>query len=155
MNEVLEWLYVGSVQDAENYGALKEAGIAAVLTLAWPITHPDDIVVKRVYFEDGEPIPDEVFYQTLSFVRQQRRQGRKILIACSAGISRSPTIAIAVLHELEGYPLVEAFRTAIERIHLAQPRAETWSSLCRFYGQIVTPADVWGQTPVERGGVQY
>ena len=76
MNEVLEWLYVGAVQDAEDYDALKAAGIGAVLTLAWPISHPDDIVVERVFFEDGEPIPDEVFYQALSFVRQQRRQGR-------------------------------------------------------------------------------
>ena len=144
MNEVLEWLYVGAVQDAEDYAALKAAGIGAVLTLAWPISHPDDIVVKRVFFEDGELIPDEVFYQALSFVRRQRRQGRKILIACSAGVSRSPTIAIAVLHELEGYPLVEAFRTVLGRVHMAQPRAVTWSSLCRFYGQIVTPAGVWG-----------
>ena len=145
MNEVLEWLYVGAVQDAEDYEALKAAGIGAVLTLAWPITHPDDIVVERVFFEDGEPIPDEVFYQALSFVRRQRRQGRKILIACSAGVSRSPTIAIAVLHELVGYPLVEAFRTVLGRVHMAQPRAVTWSSLCRFYGQIVTPAEVWGK----------
>ena len=145
MNEVLEWLYVGAVQDAEDYDALKAAGIGAVLTLAWPISHPDDIVVERVFFEDGEPIPDEVFYQALSFVRQQRRQGRNILIACSAGVSRSPTIAIAVLHELAGYPLVEAFRRVLGRVHMAQPRAVTWSSLCRFYGQIVTPAEVWGK----------
>ena len=145
MNEVLEWLYVGAVQDAEDYDALKAAGIGAVLTLAWPISHPDDIVVKRVFFEDGEPIPDEVFYQALSFVRRQRRQGRKILIACSAGVSRSPTIAIAVLHELAGYPLVEAFRRVLGRVHMAQPRAVTWSSLCRFYGRIVTPAEVWGR----------
>ena len=143
MNEVIDWLYVGPVQDAENYDLLKAAGIGAVLTLAWPIEHPD-IAVKRVFFEDGEPIPDEVFYEALSFVRQQRRLGRKILIACSAGISRSPAIAIAVLHELESYPLVEAFRTVLGRVHIAQPRPETWSSLCRFYGQIVTPGDVWG-----------
>ncbi len=146
MNEVLEWLYVGSVRDAEDYTALKAAGIGAVLTLAWPISHPDDIAVERVFFEDGAPIPEDVFYRALSFVRRQRRRDRKVLIACSAGISRSPTIAVAVLHELEGYPLVEAFRVVLGRVHLAQPRAETWSSLCHFYGQIVTPADVWGQT---------
>ena len=145
MNEVLDWLYVGPVKDAENYDKLKAAGIEAVLTLAWPIQHPDDIAVKRVYFEDGEPIPDEVFYEALSFVRQQRRLGRKILIACSAGISRSPTIAIAVLHELEGYPLVEAFRTVLAKVHIAYPRPETWNSVCRFYGQIVTMSDVWPQ----------
>ena len=145
MNDVLDWLYVGSVEDAENYDALKAAGIGAVLTLAWPITHPHDIAVKRVYFEDGETIPDAVFYETLSFVRQQRRLGRKILIACSAGVSRSPTIAIAVLHELAGYSLVGAFRRVLGRVHIAQPRAVTWMSLCRFYGQLVTPADVRGQ----------
>lgn len=69
---------------------------------------------------------------------------------CSAGVSRSPTIAIAVLHKLKGYPVVEAFRTVLSRVHLAQSRAVTWPSLCRFYGQIVTPADVRGQTPTVR-----
>ncbi|MBN1262434.1 MAG: dual specificity protein phosphatase family protein [Anaerolineae bacterium] len=151
MNEILDWLYVGSVKDAENYAALKAHHIEAVLTLAWPIKHPD-ITVKRVFFEDGEPIPDEVFYETLSFVRQQRRLGRKILIACSAGISRSPSIAVAVLHELEGYPLVEAFRAVIDTVHLAQPRAVTWNSVCRFYGQIVTPADVWPNPTTSHDG---
>ena len=142
MNQVLDWLYVGSVKDAEDYTALQRAGIKAVLTLAWPIQHPD-IAVKRVYFEDGEPIPDEVFYETLSFVRQQRRLGRKVLIACSAGVSRSPAIAIAVLHELEGYPLVEAFRTVLGKVRLAHPHQAIWNSVCRFYGQWVTMSDVW------------
>ena len=69
---------------------------------------------------------------------------------CSAAVSRSPTIAIAMLHKLEGYPLVEAFRTVLSRVHLARSHAVTWPSLCRFYGQIVIPADVWGQTPTVR-----
>ena len=142
MNQVLDWLYVGSVEDAEDYAELQRAGIKAVLTLAWPIQHPD-IAVKRVYFEDGEPIPDEVFCETLSFVRQQRRLGRKVLIACSAGVSRSSAIAIAVLHELEGYPLVEAFRTVLGKVHLAYPHQVIWNSVCRFYGQWVTTNDVW------------
>jgi hypothetical protein len=142
MNRVLDWLYVGSVRDAENDDVLKAEGIGAVLTLAWPIEHPD-IAVRRVYFEDGEPIPDEVFDKALSFVRQQRRQGRKILIACSAGVSRSPSIAVAVLHELDGYPLVEAFRTVLGKVHIAYPRPVTWNSVCRFYGQMVTWDDVW------------
>jgi hypothetical protein len=143
MNQVLEWLYVGSVKDAENYALLKQTGIQAVLSVTWPISHPD-IEVGFVPFEDGEPIPDEVFYKTLSFVRQQRRKDRKILIARSAGIiSRSPMIAIAVLHELEGYPLVEAFRKVIFSVHTAYPRPVTWNSVCRFYGQLVAMSDVW------------
>lgn len=142
MNQVLDWLYVGSVRDAEDYAALKAEDIKAVLTLAWPIQHRD-IAVKHVYFEDGEPIPDEAFYEALSFVRRQRRRGHRILIACSAGISRSPSIAIAVLHELEGYPLVEAFRTVLKRVPIATPRPATWRSVCRFYGHHVTIDDVW------------
>ena len=144
MNQVLDWLYVGSVKDAEDYAALRRAGIGAVLTLAWPIRHPD-IAVKRVYFEDGEAIPDEVFYEALSFVRRQRRLGRKILRACNAGISRSPAIAVAVLHELEGYSLLEAFRTVMGKVHLAYPHQVIWNSVCRFYGEWVRMSDVWFQ----------
>lgn len=144
MNQVIDWLYVGSVKDAEDLTKLQGAGIGAVLSLAWPISHPD-IAVKRVYFEDGEPIPDEVFCEALSFVRRQRRLGRKVLIACSAGISRSPTIAIAVLHELEGYPLVDAFRMVLGSVHMAYPHQVLWNSICRFYGEWVRMDDVWSQ----------
>jgi len=56
---------------------------------------------------------------------------------CSAGVSRSPTIAIAVLHELVGYPLVEASRTVINQVR------PSWASLCRYYGQSVSVNDVW------------
>jgi len=47
MNEVLDWLYVGSAQDAKDYAALKGTEIETVLTLAWPLSHPEDIVVQR------------------------------------------------------------------------------------------------------------
>ncbi len=138
MNQVLDWLYVGSLDDAENYKRLREAGIEALLSLAYPVKHPD-ILISYVPFDDGEPIPEEVFYKALSFVRRKRREGRKILIACSAGVSRSPIIAVAVLHELVGYPLVEAFRTVIHQVHSAFPHPTLWASLCHYYGQ----RDVW------------
>jgi hypothetical protein len=36
MNQVLDWLYVGSIKDAENHERLREAGIEALLSLAYP-----------------------------------------------------------------------------------------------------------------------
>lgn len=142
MNQVLDWLYVGSIKDAENHERLEEAGIEALLSLAYPVKHPD-ILVGYVPFNDGEPIPEEVLYKALSFVRRQRRENRKLLIACSAGVSRSPIIAVAVLHELVGYSLVEAFRTVIHQVHSAFPHPTLWTSLCRYYGQSVSVNDVW------------
>ena len=142
MNQVLDWLYVGSIRDAENLEQLKGAGIEALLSLAYPVDHPD-ILLGYVPFDDGEPIPEDVLYKALSFVRRQRREGRKVLIACSAGVSRSPSIAIAVLHELAGYPLVDAFRAVIDRVHKAFPDPALWNSLCRHYGQMVSIHDVW------------
>ena len=142
MNQVLDWLYVGTYRDAENYELLKEAGVQAVLSLAYPVEHPD-ILVGYTPFDDGAPIPEESLYRALRFVRRQKRAGHKVLIACSGGISRSPSIAIAVLHELEGYPLVEAFRTVLSRVPSAFPDPTVWNSLCRFYRQMVSVNDVW------------
>jgi hypothetical protein len=142
MNQVLDWLYVGSIEDAENYERLREAGIEALLSLAYPVKYPD-ILVGYVPFDDGELIPEEVLYKALSFVRRKRRRDHKILIACSAGVSRSPIIAVAVLHELVGYPLVEAFRTVIHQVHSAFPHPTLWASLCHYYGQRVSINDVW------------
>ena len=57
VNPVLDWLYVGPVQDAEKYDLLKREGIQAVLSLAWPISHPD-IEVAYVPFDDGASLYD-------------------------------------------------------------------------------------------------
>jgi protein-tyrosine phosphatase len=142
MNRVLDWLYVGPYRDALDAALLREAGIEAVLSLAYPIRH-DDIFVRYVPFDDGRSIPEEALHRAVGYARRQRRVGRRLLIACSAGVSRSPAIAIAVLYEVERYPLVEAFRTVLTRVPSASPAPAVWNSLCRHYRQMVGVNDVW------------
>ncbi len=145
MNKVTEWLYVGSVRDLDDQDRLQAEGIGAILSLAWPV-YDSDMAVRHDPFDDGTPIPDEVLLNGVAFVRQQRAVGRKVLIACSAGISRSPSVAIAVLHEIERIPLVDAFRLVLGSVHGAYPDQALWTSLCHYYGEWVTPDDVWRRT---------
>jgi dual specificity MAP kinase phosphatase len=142
MNQVTDWLYVGSVRDLDDLARLEAAGIGAILSLAWPVAQ-SAIVVRHEPFDDGAPIPDEILVNAVNFVRAQRRAGRKALIACSAGVSRAPSVAIAVLHELERIPLAEAFRIVLGSVHSAQPDPALWNSLCLYYGELVTVNDVW------------
>ena len=58
-------------------------------------------------------------------------------------MSRSPAIAIAVLHEVERYPLVKAFRTVLTRVPSAFPDPAVWNSLCRHHREMVGVNDVW------------
>lgn len=60
-----------------------------------------------------------------------------------AGVSRSPAVAIPVLHQLEGYPLVEAFRTVLSRVPTAFPDPAIWNSICRHYREMVGVNDIW------------
>ena len=95
--------------------------------------------------EDGEPLPAEKLRQGVSFVRDQLAAGRRALIACGAGISRSVTFAIAVMHEEEGISLLDAFHD-IHSIHPdALPHYELWYSLCEYYHENVPSEGLWDQ----------
>jgi len=63
--------------------------------------------------------------------------GARILIACGAGISRSVTFAVAVLHEEEDISLLDAFHDVHNINAEALPHYELWHSLCEYYHETV------------------
>jgi protein-tyrosine phosphatase len=70
-------------------------------------------------------------------VREHKRLGQRVLIACGAGINRSTAFAVAVLREEEGLSLLDAFR-AVKRQHReAMPHPPVWESLCSYYQEDV------------------
>lgn len=83
--------------------------------------------VIRYAFEDGEPVPEallvaaEVLY---------RRAGGSVLVSCAAGVSRSASVAYALLRVVRELPHDEA----LERVACAggRPRPETLASAERW-----------------------
>lgn len=142
MRQITDNLYVGRYHDTVNLALLQAHNIDAMLQLAERIEQPG-IEVLYLDVEDGEPLPAEKLRQGVSFVRDQLAAGRRVLIGCGAGISRSVTFAAAVLHEEEGISLLDAFHD-IHSIHPdALPHYELWYSLCEYYHENVPFEKLW------------
>jgi hypothetical protein len=142
MWQITDNLFVGRYRDTVNLALLRAHDIEAMLQLAARIEQPG---IEGLYLdvEDGEPLPAEKLRQGVSFVRDQLAAGRRVLIACGAGISRSVTFAIAVLHEEEGISLLNAFHD-IHSIHPdALPHYRLWHSLCEYYHENVPLERLW------------
>jgi len=142
MWQITDNLYVGRYRDTVNLTLLQAYNIDAMLQLAERIEQPG-IEVLYLDVEDGEPLPAEKLRQGVAFVRDQLAAGRRVLIACGAGISRSVTFATAVLREEGGISLLDAFHD-IHSIHPdALPHYKLWHSLCEYYHENAPFERLW------------
>ena len=127
MYRIRDWLYIGKHREAGDASLLRSRGIRAALHLISDIAPPAGVECLCTPVEDGEPLPIEKLKRGVAFVRAQKAQGRGVLIACGAGISRSVAFTMAVLHEEEGLSLLDAYR-AIYQWH----RRDTPSRAAHF-----------------------
>lgn len=141
MNERrLEWITeqvaVGGVRDLLDCQSLEVQQIEAVLQLyglereraAIPL--PLEILPLQVM--DRQPLSPEALREGVDFLRRQLGAGRKVLVACGAGMSRSPVFVAACLHE-EGMDLLEAFRMITRARPGIRPHPALVRSLVEYY----------------------
>lgn len=136
MKIILPWLYVGGLRDTYETGLLKEYGIGAMLQIAAPVPQ-DEIESFYLPLEDGVPITERSFAQAVGFVKAQRAAEKTVLIACAMGISRSVTLAIAAVKEIEDMTLAEALGIVRVAHEAARPHPVLWKSLCQRYGETI------------------
>lgn len=141
MYPIRPWLYIGRFQETHDDGLLQRRGIGAMLQLADNVNHPG---IPSLYLpiEDGEPLPADMLRMGVEFVRLEKALGRKVLIACVAGISRSSAFAIAALKEEERLCLLDAFRQVRAMHPSALPHPAIWRSLCEYYVEAAPYADL-------------
>lgn len=106
-------LWLGHAGDARDLRGLLSAGIAAVVDLAIeerPIALARDLVYCRFPMIDGEGNPPWLILAAIEAVAGLMRSGVTTLVACSAGMSRTPVIAGAAVARVRGRPLAEGLR---------------------------------------------
>ena len=136
MNEIRPWLYLGKLRETLSHDYLRAYGIGAMLQLCRKVVQPG-IETLFLEVEDGEPLPKDKLMEGIRFVRAQKTNGHKVLIACGAGISRSASFATAVLREEENLCLIDAYRQ-VRAVHPdARPHPRLWQSLCEHYSEDV------------------
>ncbi len=93
-------LWIGNAGDVRHVSDLMDAGIRAVVDLAAnePVaTLPREIVYCRFPLHDGADNDRWLFRAAIATIVELLRNNVPTLVACSAGMSRSPALAAAAI----------------------------------------------------------
>jgi len=141
MDEIRPWLYIGKLRDTLHTSYLHFKSINAMLQLAEKVEQPG-ITSLFLPVEDFAPLNIDLLKQGIAFIREQKRLGNRVLVACGAGINRSSTFCTAVLKEEEGLSLFDAFKEVKKKHSESMPHQPVWESLCEYYGETIPYLDV-------------
>lgn len=102
MDKVAPNLYVGTLADAGDAALLQEHGVDSIVSL----THGDPesgfpVPVSKCPMMDGPQNEKETFRTAVAELLTGLQQGKTMLVHCSRGASRSPSVTAAAiaLHE--------------------------------------------------------
>lgn len=117
MRQVTETLWIGNAFEARDMRGVLAAGIKAVVDVAIdepPITATGELICIRVPLIDGSGNSDESLQLAIATASQLVQAKVPTLIACSAGMSRSPLIAAAALTLSAQTTLSDELRRVVE-----------------------------------------
>jgi predicted protein tyrosine phosphatase len=99
-----ELLWIGNALDTQDVRAALSLGIRAVVDLAaneLPVQYPRDIAYCRLPLTDGTGNDSAILRLAVTTTAEFVRSRFPTLVACSAGMSRSPAIVAAALAIVE------------------------------------------------------
>eukprot|EP00927_Polykrikos_kofoidii_P077403 TRINITY_DN74341_c0_g1_i1.p1 TRINITY_DN74341_c0_g1~~TRINITY_DN74341_c0_g1_i1.p1 ORF type:complete len:289 (+),score=35.64 TRINITY_DN74341_c0_g1_i1:76-867(+) len=118
-DKLRDYLFLGAAGAAHNLDGLRKLGVTHVLNVADDVAeaHPQAFQCLRLMIKDGgqDATIVESFDSATAFVHQAIKCGGKVLMHCLFGVNRSATIALAVLMNIEGWQLSEAYDHIVER----------------------------------------
>jgi len=135
-SQVTPFLYLGNMKDASDVGALIRLGVDHVLNVtAVSPTYDIDksITYKQLQAADnGYQNLKQYFEEAFEFIDKARDCGGSVLIHCQAGVSRSPTIAMAYLIKRFPMSMVEAYKFVKARRSIISPNLNFMGQLLEF-----------------------
>jgi protein-tyrosine phosphatase len=144
MYEIRPWLLIGKYRETRDLALLQHHKVDALLHLADVVEQPG-IESLCLVIDDGIDIDPAILRRGVDFVRRNKQDDRRVLIACGAGISRSVSFAIASLKEAEGLTLLESYQAILQHHPEAMPHPALWESLRQYYGEAMTFDEMWNQ----------
>ena len=146
-------LFVGNAVDARDLRLLNDREIRAVVDLAAnerPAQLSWEMIYLRIPLLDGDgnsALSIRLAIQTLS---ELLRSGHRTLVACSAGMSRSPAIAAAALAVLTGATPELCLRRVIRDAprDVAPP---LWAAIVDVYNDIVSSSRATAAMTIRAG----
>lgn len=140
MHKIRDWLYIGKYRETLSRQLLNSYNIGAMLHLAEDVRH-DGIETLYLGIDDGIPVRQEILKQGIDFLCEQKAQGKILLSACGAGISRSTTFAMGVLMNDENLDIWEAYQAVLDHHPDALPAYPLVVSLAEYHQMSITPLE--------------
>ncbi|EJD74753.1 tyrosine-protein phosphatase vhp-1 [Loa loa] len=139
--QILPFLYLGSQQDAMDSSLLSKYGIKYVINLSVNCPKPDalnqDDHFMRIPINDtyqAKLLPH--FDDAFKFLDKVCERGSVALIHCLAGISRSPTLAIAYMMRRNNWTSEQAYRYVKERRPSISPNFNFMGQLLEYEARL-------------------
>ncbi|KAK2715463.1 hypothetical protein QYM36_010173 [Artemia franciscana] len=134
LTRILPFLYLGSQQDAHDKHLCQDHSITYHMNVSTNCPKPDFISdghFLRLSVQDsyGEKLLPH-FKKAIQFIDKSREANGCVLVHCLAGISRSPTVAVAFVMKHLRLPFEEAFR-------YVKSKRPTISPNFNFLGQLL------------------
>lgn len=104
-------LWIGNALDARDIRGVLRCGIVAIVDLAIeepPIQYPRDIVYCRFPLIDGAGNQSAILRAAIETVAHFMASGTPTLVACGAGMCRSPAVVAAAMAAVERITLMDA-----------------------------------------------
>jgi protein-tyrosine phosphatase len=118
MTRILERLYLGSASDADRLAVANPVGISAVVNISTEKSEHKrpGLIYLHYPVRDGASVEAAVFEEVVTAIARHIRGG-KVLVHCSAGMSRSPVMVAVYLR----YAGQECFDCALQTIAELRP----------------------------------
>ncbi|KAL5256171.1 hypothetical protein ACHWQZ_G011404 [Mnemiopsis leidyi] len=99
-SKIFDYLYLGNEWNASNLTQLKQYGVTHVLNVTMEIANffSHEFVYKTIRIKDEEASYLQQYWDdTYNFIKDAKRQNKKVFVHCRMGVSRSASCVIAYI----------------------------------------------------------
>jgi len=135
-SEILDWLYLGGLRNANNLKELTtRTNISYILNAACEVQNyfPDQFQYLKLDMEDTLDFDIHTYFDRASdFLELVRVNGGRAFVHCQQGISRSASLVIAYLISKQNMTLKDAYELVKAKRSLIRPNNNFLKQLARY-----------------------
>lgn len=125
MTEITPRLFIGGIKQASNKSWLKKKGITSIVNCAIEVQNyfPNDFTYLRLDMQDSE---NEIVFKSLEkafkfMEKELKNPGKKILVHCYVGMSRSSSTLIYFLMKYYGESYSKVYKNVKKKHPITHP----------------------------------
>jgi len=116
-----DFLYLSDLEGLETMHQLGITHVVSLLSDSTIIQDPIENHLRLHVFDDEKQSLVHIFPVVFAYLDKCKENNHKVLVHCSAGISRSPAVVIAYLMHSKGMTIQEAYNHVWERRRVIYP----------------------------------